>query len=62
MVTCIAGLEPTDSSQESFTSRKSLKPFFLYIDGAIVFVNEKGYFMANDKFDAHNTRSSFDYH
>jgi hypothetical protein len=36
--------------------------YSLYIYETILFVKEKGYCMTNDKFHAHNTRYSLDYH
>jgi hypothetical protein len=61
VVRCITGVKPTDSCRESFNPR-ILTLFSLYIYETILFVNEKGNCMTNDKFHAHNTKYSFDYH
>jgi hypothetical protein len=62
VVRCIAGLKPTVSCRESFISLSILTLFSLYIYETILFVDEKGNCMTNDKFHAHNTISSLDYH
>jgi hypothetical protein len=62
VVTCIVGLKHTDSCREGFISLCILTLFPLYVYKTIVFVNEKSNCMTNDKFHAHNTRSSLHYH
>jgi hypothetical protein len=62
VVRCIAGLKPTVSCRESFISLSILTLFSLYIYETILFIDGKRNCMTNDKFHAHNTRSSLDYH
>jgi hypothetical protein len=46
----------------NFVSLRILTLFSLYIYEKIVFVNEKGNCMTNDKFHAYNTKPSTDYY